>query len=129
MRARERASKFAGAASATDRERAGEGKGEERSRLARNSCNLMGFFDWYLMPVAIGPIHTPFTYPKGIHKNRALCPRRNLGVIDVSRFFSHPCTFPDSKNRMKIRESGARMKDYDGYGLLVVRFDMSSYTY
>lgn len=48
----------------TDREIAGEGEGEERSRLARNSCNLMGFFDWYLMPVPIGPIHTPLTYPE-----------------------------------------------------------------
>ena len=78
-----RDSKLACAASAADRERAGEGKGEERSRLARNSCNLMGFFDWYLMPVAIGPIHTPLTYPKGIYKNRAFCPPRDFRVTDT----------------------------------------------
>lgn len=98
------------AASATDRERAGEGEGEERSRLARNSCNLMGFFDWYLMPVAIGPIHTPLTYPKGIYKNRGFCAARGrasrgfgrrrrarLGLSDFSRCLGN--RFPTHASR------------------------------
>lgn len=52
------------------------GERDERSWSARNSCDLMGFFDYYLMPIAIQPIYTPLTYTGGIRKNRGFSPRR-----------------------------------------------------
>jgi len=40
----------------------------------------MGFFDYYLMPIAIQPIRTPLTYTVGIRKNRGLSPRRTISA-------------------------------------------------
>lgn len=57
-----------------------DGEGDERSWSARNSCDLMGFFDYYLMPIAIQPIYTPLTYTGGIRKNRGFSPRREISV-------------------------------------------------
>lgn len=67
----------------TRKENRERGTAKERERrwklvVARNSCDLMGFFDYYLMPIAIQPIHTPLTYTGGIRKNRGLSPRRAI---------------------------------------------------
>jgi len=40
----------------------------------------MGFFDYYLMPIAIQPIHTPLTYIGGIHKNRVFSSCRTISA-------------------------------------------------
>lgn len=57
-----------------EREKRRERERERRqSWSARNSCDLMGFFDCYLMPVAIQPICTPLTYTEGMRKNRGFC--------------------------------------------------------
>jgi len=40
----------------------------------------MGFFDYYLMPIAIQPIYTPLTYTGGIRKNRGFSLRREILV-------------------------------------------------
>lgn len=55
---------------------------ERRGKLvaARNSCDLMRFFDYYLMPIAIQPIHTPLTYIGGIRKNRVFSACRAISA-------------------------------------------------
>lgn len=41
------------------------------------------------MPVAIGPIHTPLTYPEGIYKNRGFCPRLGFRRHRFCSIFLH----------------------------------------
>lgn len=55
-------------------------KKREKLVAARNSCDLMGFFDYYLMPIAIQPIHTPLTYIGGIRRNRGSSLRRVISA-------------------------------------------------
>jgi len=62
----------------------------------------MGFFDYYLMPIAIQPIYTPLTYTGGIRKNRGFSPRREILVC--TNFLAGE--MDEENGRYRLRDTG-----------------------